>query len=428
MANTRKIKAQRHQAAVVTNGLTDSSSPRRRPAAPAAPAAPARPVEAAKLPPPLRFPLLVIINLSLSAFLYSLASEVTGYELAPVSRSLNESWQVLALVGWKVVELAVGWYGNFDGTFCFDFRRECHNYSIFRSKLCSFHLHLMRALSFLRALITTSKLRNRAKQYNLSTPDVDLVSLTILSHFPIFYLLSTFYLISARTTAVCLAIDVVTTALPFRLLRPRNPTHTSHPPRSLVPNRDIIHDLPVRAATSLLAAAVYTTTLIAAYRSWLPAHLVVHFDGLKSLAAAYEVELPRLLLTMLPAGWAAREFLFTPAMGGVNASDGDDGDEDLLGLSATGVVPFLTKAFDPVTATLSETARHNLRFWAGWDERTRTLIQRTATLALFVGANVFVQTYGTLEGAGPWGALGWAAVWSFAAVVTGFAFAWVGDV
>ncbi len=209
-----------------------------------------------------------------------------------------------------------------------------------------------------------------------------------------------------------MAIDIAATALPFRMLRARAPTHSPTAPRALVPNRAIIHDLPVRAITSALAAAVYTTTVFTALRSWLPVHLAVHFDGLRSLAGAHDADLLRLLAALLPLGWAAREFVFTPAAAARRAK---------------GVVEVRErKPFDPATATLAETARHNLVFWAGWDARSKALVQRTAVLALFQGLNTWVQTFGTLEGADSAGAAGWASVWATAGLVTGVMFGWVG--
>lgn len=59
------------------------------------------PLRASKLPTPLRFPLLVVLSLSLSSLLYSFSAEFTMGELASVSRSLNEWWEVGLLVGWK---------------------------------------------------------------------------------------------------------------------------------------------------------------------------------------------------------------------------------------------------------------------------------------------------------------------------------------
>jgi hypothetical protein len=59
------------------------------------------PLRASKLPAPVRFPLLVILSLSISSLLYSFVAEYTAGELASVSRSLNEWWEVGVLVGWK---------------------------------------------------------------------------------------------------------------------------------------------------------------------------------------------------------------------------------------------------------------------------------------------------------------------------------------
>lgn len=73
------------------------------------------PLPASKLPAPLRFPLLVILSLSSSFFLYTFFSGFMGNELAAVSRTVNENWQVASLLGWKILELGIGWYGNFDG-------------------------------------------------------------------------------------------------------------------------------------------------------------------------------------------------------------------------------------------------------------------------------------------------------------------------
>lgn len=59
------------------------------------------PLRASKLPHPIQFPLVVILSLSSSALLYSFAAEYTAGELSKVSRSLNEWWEVGALVGWR---------------------------------------------------------------------------------------------------------------------------------------------------------------------------------------------------------------------------------------------------------------------------------------------------------------------------------------
>ena len=70
-----------------------------------------------KVPALLRFPLLVLLNLSLSALFYSLASGVTAGDLSTVSRSINDWWEVAGLLAWKASELAAGWWGQYDGKF-----------------------------------------------------------------------------------------------------------------------------------------------------------------------------------------------------------------------------------------------------------------------------------------------------------------------
>jgi len=59
------------------------------------------PLRASKLPAFLRFPLLVLLSLTLSSLLYSLLAEYTKGDLAIVSRSLGKRWEVGALVGWR---------------------------------------------------------------------------------------------------------------------------------------------------------------------------------------------------------------------------------------------------------------------------------------------------------------------------------------
>lgn len=67
------------------------------------------------LPGSLRFPLLVILSLTLSASLYTFAADFSVGELAGISRSLNEWWEVVGLLGWRTTELGIGWWGEYDG-------------------------------------------------------------------------------------------------------------------------------------------------------------------------------------------------------------------------------------------------------------------------------------------------------------------------
>jgi hypothetical protein len=57
-------------------------------------------VRPSKIPGPVRLPLLALLSLTLSSMLYSFTATYTS-DLARVSRSLEEWWQVGALLAWR---------------------------------------------------------------------------------------------------------------------------------------------------------------------------------------------------------------------------------------------------------------------------------------------------------------------------------------
>jgi hypothetical protein len=327
-----------------------------------------QPPPTSKIPSFLRFPLLLILNLGLSALLYSLASEFTTGDLASVSRSIDGPWEVTGLVGWKALELALGWWGGYDGK-----------------------IPLWPKYSYAKCLCV----------------GLDLAALTYLVHQPTLFLLTAFYGIRPTTVAASLGIDVLTTYIPFRLLRAVSPTHFADAPKGAVSNRSIINDLPVQGFTSLLGSCIYAAAIYSSFQTWLPVHLVTTFDGLKDISLAHNAQLSSLILFLIPTGIATKIFLFTPSTG-AKANLGE------------------TKqaAFNPETATLGETIMYNV--W-GHSKRTRTLIKRTATLAALTYASTVFQIAVTIEGAEVIGAVGWGIIWSAAAVFTGAAFWWVAN-
>jgi len=217
------------------------------------------PIRVSRLPAFVRFPLLVVLSLTLSSLLYSFAAEYTAGDLAGVSRSLNDWWEVGALVGWRTFELGLGWFGNYDS--------------------------------------------------------YDLAALSLLSHGPHLYLLGAFYNVRLTTVISCLLIDTLTTYIPFRLLRPLSLAHAASKSSSSlpVPNRDIVTDFSVQASTTVLAAAIYSVTLYGAYFSYLPVYLVTYFNSIPSIAAAHSATPVTLFPLTLIFGLAARSFIFTPA-------------------------------------------------------------------------------------------------------------------
>lgn len=71
--------------------------------------------KASKLPSELRFALVVLMSFSISALLYSVQGSVNDHELASISRRF-EGWEGAAgVLGWKLIELGVSWFGGFDG-------------------------------------------------------------------------------------------------------------------------------------------------------------------------------------------------------------------------------------------------------------------------------------------------------------------------
>lgn len=70
-----------------------------------------------RVPGFIGFPLAVTLALGTSAGLYSAAAELTGFELSTVSRTLNEPWQIFALVAWRIAELYTFWVSGFDCEF-----------------------------------------------------------------------------------------------------------------------------------------------------------------------------------------------------------------------------------------------------------------------------------------------------------------------
>lgn len=207
-----------------------------------------------------------------------------------------------------------------------------------------------------------------------------------------------------------LAIDALATYIPFRLLRSLSLAHSASSSRRSVPvpNEDIVTSPAIQTYTTLLASLIYATTLYAAYSSYLPVCLVTYFDSIPTIVAAHSETVVTLLPLTLLLGLAAKSFIFTPAAA-----------------SASSLADAKQSAFNPATATLSETFWHN--FW-NFDKKTKIVITRTVTLMVVCGGNTFLQTWMTLEGVEATGAVGYSAIWVVAGGITGFALGAVGAV
>ncbi|KAI0002830.1 hypothetical protein F4779DRAFT_113912 [Xylariaceae sp. FL0662B] len=311
-------------------------------------AAPSNRETPSKLPKPLQFPLVLLLSLALSALGFELTRPWTKGQLTAHVRLLRTWSEVLLVTGWRIFELGLGWYGSYDV--------------------------------------------------------YDLTALNLLSHGPPLYLLYAFYETPASALLLTLAIEIVATYVPFRLLRPLS---TAHSAPGTVPNAEIVTDRPIALLTTLLAGAIYSVTLFFAYATYLPRFLVVYFNGLPSIASAHETTYVGLLPVTLVLGFAARAFIFTP-------------------VEATGRTPAdaRNEAFDPVRASLAETVRWNV--W-GWPAQTKVAMQRTALLVLVTGVNTFLQTRLTIQGVETAGAAAWGSVWVLASAITGLGLGAVGS-
>ena len=153
-------------------------------------------MEAPELPSPsrlpawLRLPLVVVSSLTISAFAYSALADLTGLELAAVSRDLTSDSQVAAVVSWKVISLIVAFSSGYDW--------------------------------------------------------LDLTALTLLSNLPYYYLLNAFYTAHDYAVLPALATDLLSIAIPFALFT-RGSASATDARLTKAASRAIVHDWQVLA-------------------------------------------------------------------------------------------------------------------------------------------------------------------------------------
>lgn len=236
-----------------------------------------------------------------------------------------------------------------------------------------------------------------------------MASFLFLTHLPTNSLLSAFYHVRPTSVFLSYTITIISTVIPFALLRRSASVHDlSHAPSGTVANRTILQDRPTTVYTTLAATAIYSVFLYASYASWLPAQLVVHFEGLPDISTAHAgpAGLPVLFLTLIPAGIAARDFLFVSSTGhSVQKLEQADSsaidDEEYL------VISLYRKTVGQLSA------------------KTRILSSRTLLLAVGVLVNTVVQVAGTVRGVSVEGAAIWGALWTAATIAVGATFGWI---
>lgn len=222
------------------------------------------------------------------------------------------------------------------------------------------------------------------------------------------YLLATFYAVQAKTAVWALAVDVLSAAVPFALLRPLSRLHRPSAKRASDAGAgagDAV-DPALQLLTAGLSTGVYSVTLVLSLRLVLPRVLVLYFARLPTVAPAYAASYASVLPMTAVLGAAASLFIFAPLAATGRAAE----DEQL-------------DRFDAATATLGETLRWNA--W-GYTARTKVAIARTAAVASATAVNTYLACTMTVRGVEATGAAAYAAVWVLAALATGLGLALVG--
>lgn len=312
------------------------------------------PLKRAPLPGTARFALAVALSFAISSLGQSFLSILTKNELANIARGSGSWIELLLPAAFKLFGLALGWFGDYDSD--------------------------------------------------------DLAALTLLSHGPATLLVSVFYGIRSLTAGAYLAVEVLSTYLPFFLLRQLSAAHSAAPG---VPNQEIVADRAIRVLTSLQSGLVYSVVLYLASRTFLPTTLVVHFNGIPTIKPATEAALlgfgsPTTQVLSLLFGLAARSFIFEPVVTTPATLQDQENAE-----------------FDPANATLGQTVAWNL--W-GYTSRSKVCIVRTALAMLFTAVGTYLDTALAINGVESYGAVSYAGVWVASALVTGLSLKYVGNI
>ncbi|KAE8350193.1 hypothetical protein BDV28DRAFT_139595 [Aspergillus coremiiformis] len=308
-----------------------------------------------RIPQPARFVLVVLSSLALSAGFFSLTSGATLGELGDVSRHLEAWWEVGGLTVWKAVEVGLTWVLGFDGR--------------------------------------------------------DVLSFFFLTHLPTYALLASFYNIRPTTVLISCGITLFSTSVPFILLRKPTSVHDlSHAPSGAVSNRSILQDRATTIYTTVAATSILTVVLYLSYATWLPAQLVLHFVNIPDISTVHAgpAGLPTLFVALLPAGWAARDFLFVSSAGAVASKKTDTTEKKFVSHEGEYLVCGVYR-----------------QTWGRLSPKTRILASRTVLLAVVLVSNTIVQLAGTVEGISMKGASIWGSVWAVAIFAVGLTFGWI---
>ena len=230
-----------------------------------------------------------------------------------------------------------------------------------------------------------------------------------LSHAPTYILLSKFYGIRPATLFIVWFVTSVSTAAPFFISRQIRWTHKpSYTRNRSISNAVVLADLPTTIYTSLLAALIYAVALYICFATWLPAHLVTHFDGLPDIRVVHAGSkgFVSLLIQLIPVGCFVREFILVPSAGLSHSAD------QVMVYAGGRQGEFI------ITSIYRKT-------WISLRAKSKVLLTRTVVLATVTMLNTMIQVWGTINGVELEGAVEWAAIWTGATLLIGSAFGWI---
>lgn len=234
------------------------------------------------------------------------------------------------------------------------------------------------------------------------------MQLSFLANAPYYGMLYLFFAMPLEPLLLGVVIDLFSLAFPVYLVRPLNYHNNLRTATTPGTTKELAVDKTIQLYMTVFAASIYTLIVYLSLRSWLPVYMLNHFDEIPSLERVHNAVFPLVLVASIPIGTAAKDFLFTTSIVYARASAAD------------------RKQFDPRTASLTDTLMWNVGV-GQYSTREAVLIRRTILLVVFSSAHAFVKIFGTVEGATWYGAAGWSALWSIAAMATGYGFLYIGD-
>ncbi|CRG85910.1 hypothetical protein PISL3812_02913 [Talaromyces islandicus] len=300
-----------------------------------------------------RFIFLVSSSLFLSCTLLKLISPQNVGYLAGIDPDSQGWWEAGRIIAWRVVDLGLAWLVGFDGW--------------------------------------------------------DVTELTVLTHVPVYFLMLNFYNVRPTVVATAFLIEVISKTVPFAILRGPNSVHALSAPRATgISNIGILQDRVTALSTAVAAAATYTIVLFLGFSTWLPVHLVLHFEGIPDIRLVHSglQGLPSVFLQVALAGYAAYDLLFVGSAGWANNN------------STAG------KVYEDRDGEYLITSLYN-RTWGKLRTKGKILVSRTFIVALMTLGNTIVQVSGTVEGVDLLGSVGWGALWATAVLAVGGLFAWI---